>query len=83
MASDSCDGCGADVTIGGGISGFWSSTPRRTGGMTLELTDGTEHFLCFQCIEQLPDDPSEADVRALPDPAGGDGVDGGIDREGG
>jgi len=33
--------------------------------MTLEFADGTEHFLCFDCIEELPDDPSEADVAAL------------------
>lgn len=65
MASEPCDACGADVPIGGGISGFWSSEPQRTGGMTLELTDGTEHFLCFACIERLPDDPSAADVRSL------------------
>lgn len=65
MASEPCDACGEDVPIGGGISGFWSSQPRRTGGMTLELSDGTEHFLCFLCIERLPDDPTAADVRAL------------------
>lgn len=65
MASEPCDACGADVPIGGGISGFWSSEPQQTGGMTLELTDGTEHFLCFACIERLPDDPSADDVRAL------------------
>lgn len=65
MASEPCDACGADVPIGGGISGFWTSEPQRTGGMTLELTDGTEHFLCFPCIERLPDDPSAVDVRSL------------------
>ena len=27
--------------------------------------DGTEHFLCFDCIEELPDDPDAADVDAL------------------
>lgn len=78
MASEPCDACEADVPIGGGIGGFWSSTPQRTGGMTLELTDGSEHFLCFACIEQLPDDPSAADVRALaaepPDEAVTDGT---------
>lgn len=65
MASEPCDACDADVPIGGGIGGFWSSEPQRTGGMTLELTDGSEHFLCFACIEELPDDPSAADVRSL------------------
>ncbi|MFQ3320390.1 MAG: hypothetical protein ACI8UR_000912 [Natronomonas sp.] len=65
MASEPCDACGEDVPIGGGISGMWSSSPQGTGGMTLEFTDGTEHFLCFECIEKLPDDPSEADVVAI------------------
>lgn len=77
MASEPCDACGADVPIGGGIGDFWSSEPQRTGGMTLELTDGSEHFLCFACIEQLPDDPSAADVRSLAaEPGDGDASDG-------
>ncbi|AAG20551.1 hypothetical protein VNG_2477H [Halobacterium salinarum NRC-1] len=33
--------------------------------MTLEFDDGTEHFLCFECIEALPDAPTAADVEAL------------------
>jgi hypothetical protein len=65
MAKESCDACGDDVPIGGGISGLWSSDPQGTGGMTLELRDGTEHFLCFDCIEKLPDDPTEADVLEI------------------
>lgn len=65
MARESCDACGEDVTIAGGISGIWSSSPDSTGGMTLELVDESEHFLCFDCIEKLPDDPDESDVRAL------------------
>lgn len=65
MASEPCDACGEDVPIGGGISGFWSSNPQGTGGMTLEFTDGSEHFLCFECIEELPDDPAAADVAAI------------------
>ncbi|QLD85946.1 hypothetical protein HWV23_09485 [Natronomonas halophila] len=65
MASEPCEGCGDDVPIGGGISGIWSSDPEGTGGMTLEFEDGTEHFLCFDCIEELPDEPSAADVAAL------------------
>jgi hypothetical protein len=65
MSKESCDGCGDAVPIGGGISGLWSSNPEGTGGMTLELRDDTEHFLCFDCIERLPDDPTEADVAAL------------------
>ena len=65
MAYDPCDGCGESVPIGGGISGMWSSDPRGTGGMTLELLDGSEHFLCFSCIDALPDEPTAADVADL------------------
>lgn len=65
MASDACDACGDDVPIGGGISGFWSSTPESTGGMTLAFEDSSEFFLCFECLSTLPDDPGEADVREL------------------
>jgi hypothetical protein len=65
MSKESCDACGDAVPIGGGISGLWSSDPQGTGGMTLELRDGTEHFLCFDCIERLPDDPTEADVLEI------------------
>jgi hypothetical protein len=65
MASEPCEGCGDDVSIGGGISGIWSSDPEGTGGMTLEFDDGTEFFLCFDCIEELPDEPSADDVAAL------------------
>jgi hypothetical protein len=56
MAGDTCDGCGKEVSIGGGIGAMWSSDPEGTGGLTLELADGTEHFLCFSCVEDLPDD---------------------------
>ena len=66
MASDTCDGCGRDVPIAGGIANLWTMEKRSTGGMTLELSDGSEHFLCFACIERVPDDPAEADVAALP-----------------
>lgn len=65
MATDPCDGCGASVSIGGGIAGFWSSDPQGTGGMTLEFEDGSEYFLCFACIDGLPDEPNAADVAAL------------------
>jgi hypothetical protein len=67
MADEPCDACGDDVPIGGGISGIWSSKPEGTGGMTLELNDGSEHFLCFDCIGNLPDDPTEADVSHISD----------------
>jgi len=56
-----CDACGEDIAIGGGISGLFQTDHETTGGMTLELADGTEHFLCFDCIDRLPDD---REVRA-------------------
>ncbi|WP_254838947.1 DUF7561 family protein [Natronomonas marina] len=62
MASEPCDACGEDVPIGGGISGMWSSDPQGTGGMTLEFPDGSEFFLCFDCIDDLPEEPTAADV---------------------
>lgn len=67
MASDPCEACGEDVEIGGGISGFWSSNPSGTGGMTLEFADGSAFFLCFDCIESLPEEPTVDDVRDLTD----------------
>ena len=69
MASEPCESCGDDVPIGGGIAAIWSMEPQGTGGMTLELEDGTEHFLCFECISQLPDEPTVDDVAAVADAA--------------
>jgi hypothetical protein len=67
MASQPCDACGDDVPIAGGIANIWTLEKRPTGGMTLELADGSEHFLCFDCMEELPDDrePTAEDVAAL------------------
>jgi hypothetical protein len=67
MTRESCDGCGLGVRIGGGIGDFWTFERGSSGGMTLELADGSEHFLCFDCIERLPDDrePTGADVGGL------------------
>ena len=65
MATQPCDACEEDVPIAGGIADIWNTNPQPTGGMTLELEDGTEHFLCFACIEELPAEPSESDVEAL------------------
>lgn len=67
MATDPCDACGEDVPIGGGIAGFWSSDPDPTGGMTLAFDDGTERFLCFDCIASLPEEPTADEVAELGD----------------
>lgn len=65
MTREPCDGCGKPVPIGGGIANIWTTEGQQTGGLTLELADGSEHFLCFDCIERLPDDPTAADVAGL------------------
>lgn len=67
MTSDPCDGCGREVRIAGGIGDMWSSNQSATGGMTLELADGSEHFLCHDCMDRLPDDhePTAEDVAEL------------------
>lgn len=67
MASETCDGCGEQVAIAGGIASIWRSTQEPTGGMHLDLADGTEHFLCHACIDRLPEDRNvvAADVEAL------------------
>ncbi|WP_135827548.1 DUF7561 family protein [Halorussus halobius] len=66
MASDTCEGCGEQVTIAGGIANLWTFERDQTGGMTLEFdSDASEHFLCFECIDRLPDDPTASDVAGL------------------
>lgn len=69
MAREPCDGCGRSLSIAGGVANIWSPDRDRTEGLTLELSDGSEHFLCYDCIEELPEDrePTAADVAALPE----------------
>ena len=67
MTTDPCDGCGAEVSIAGGIANLWSFGGQTTDGMTQEFEDGSEHFLCYDCIERLPDHPTSEDVAALPE----------------
>ncbi|ERH11392.1 MAG: hypothetical protein J07HB67_00399 [halophilic archaeon J07HB67] len=56
MARQACDGCGDSVTVAGGIANLWTLEKDATGGIELELVDGTDQFLCYGCIERLPDD---------------------------
>ena len=67
MARQPCDGCGKQVSIAGGIANLWTLEKDTTDGIELELVDGSEHFLCFECIERLPDDRdvTAEDVAAL------------------
>lgn len=67
MSREPCDGCGKRVTIGSALANLWSFDQESTDGLVLELADGTEHFLCQECIENLPDDRevTAADVEAL------------------
>lgn len=68
MGTEACDACGETVRIAGGIADFWSRSRDQTEGLALELADGSEWFLCDDCIDQLPDDRevTAADVRELP-----------------
>lgn len=68
MTTRRCDGCNTTVKIAGGIGDLWSFDFGPTDGMILELADGSEHFLCLDCVDSLPDDhdPTAADVAALP-----------------
>jgi hypothetical protein len=61
MSSKRCEGCGDRVRVAGGIGDMWNA-PSPSGGMTVEFDDGSEFFLCFECIEALPDEPSKGDV---------------------
>ena len=67
MASESCHVCEKKVRIAGGIGDLWNFAFESTQGMTLELSDGSEFFLCFDCMENLPGDhePTAEDVEAL------------------
>jgi hypothetical protein len=67
MTREPCDGCGRQLSIAGGIANLWSFGGDQTEGLTLELADGSEHFLCYDCIERLPDDrePTAEDVAGL------------------
>jgi len=67
MAPEPCDGCGRRVSVAGGIANVWSFEGSHTDGLTLELADGSEHFLCFDCVDDLPEEPTAADVAGLPD----------------
>ena len=64
MSKARCEECGARVRVAGGIGDMWTGGG-PSGGMTLEFDDGGEHFLCFDCIEALPDDPSGEDVTGV------------------
>lgn len=65
-----CAGCDREVTVAGGITDFWSMDPDHTGGITLELADQSEHFLCFSCLDALPDEATASDVAELSGDAG-------------
>ena len=67
MTTRRCDGCDTKVKIAGGIGDLWNFDFGPTDGMILELADGSEHFLCLDCVDRLPDDrePTADDVAAL------------------
>ena len=63
--AERCDGCGTEIRVAGGIANFWTMDHTETSGMYLELADGGEYLLCFECIESLPEDATTEDVTAL------------------
>ncbi|MFB6114353.1 MAG: hypothetical protein ABEJ58_09680 [Halodesulfurarchaeum sp.] len=63
--ADRCDGCGEEIRVAGGIANIWTMDHTETGGMYLELQDGGEYLLCFECIESLPESATSADVSRL------------------
>ncbi|NUB90322.1 hypothetical protein HT576_04630 [Haloterrigena sp. SYSU A121-1] len=68
MARNTCDGCGRTVSVAGGIANLWTfgeDDGSDGTAMTLELADGSEHLLCYPCIEALPDEPTADDVERL------------------
>lgn len=83
MSPDHCEGCGQRVSVAGGIANVWSFGSRHTSAMTLELADGTEHYLCFQCIDELDDDPTADDVAELPKGPREEGAASGADEDAG
>lgn len=65
MAYEVCEACEESVKIGGGISAIWSFEPDQTGGMALDFPSGFSAFLCFDCLDSLPEDATESDVQEL------------------
>ncbi len=65
MTSEPCDACGESVRIAGGIANIWSFTHEPSGGMTIEFPTGEDFFLCFQCLDALPEDATAADVATF------------------
>lgn len=68
MGQDSCDGCGRRVSVAGGVANIWTFGQKDGSegtAMTLEFEDGSEHLLCYPCLEVLPDHPTAGDVENL------------------
>lgn len=67
MSKRRCAGCQRRVHVGGNRGNFWRFDAANPQGITLELRDESEHFLCFDCVEALPEEPAATDVASLPD----------------
>lgn len=68
MGQHTCDGCGRRVRVAGGMENLWTfgkDDGSEGTAMTLEFDDGTEHLLCYPCLQALPDEPTRADVARL------------------
>lgn len=69
MSREPCDGCGRTVAFGAASNNLWTFEGESTDALVLELADGTEHLLCQDCIDALPEDRevTAADVESLPE----------------
>lgn len=67
MSREPCDGCGRNVSFGSASTNLWVFDQQSTDALVVELADGTEHLLCHDCIDALPEDRevTAADVEAL------------------
>lgn len=63
-----CDGCGRRISAAGSVENVWTFGERDGSegtAMTLELSDGSTHLLCYPCIAALPDEPTAETVERL------------------
>lgn len=65
MAQRRCAGCERLVAIGGGEPNVWKFQGPTAGGLTIELADDEEVFCCLECLEDLPEEPTQADIEAI------------------
>ncbi|ELY88372.1 DUF7561 family protein [Natrialba taiwanensis] len=68
MTPNACDGCGRPVTVAGGVANLWTfgeNDGSDGSAIMLELQDGTDHLLCYPCLDVVPDNPTADDIARL------------------